>query len=260
MKVYVLTDNHANRKFSAEWGLSLFIEVSDKKILFDYGDTDLYIQNARKLGIDLFNADYYVLSHGHWDHGNGLRFLPANKKLICHPDCFIKRYRGVKYLGLPYTFEEANERFVLDLHSEPSEFSQNVIFLGSIPRIVEFESKGTDQIKEDGSVDLVEDDSGIVIKTLKGLIVISGCAHAGICNTIEHAIKITGINKVYAVLGGFHLKGNDEVTEKTIEYLKKFDIKFLSTSHCTEFPALVQFSNDFGCIPFESGQVIELEL
>lgn len=257
MKINILTDNHALRDFDAEWGLSMFIEFNKQTILFDFGNSDLFLRNAEKLGLDVLNADYFVLSHGHWDHGNGLRFLPK-RKLICHPGSFIKRYRGDKYLGLPYTFEESKEKFDLILSSRPLEIYKDVYFLGSIPRIIEFESKGTDQVKEDGTIDLVEDDSGLVIKTDKGIVVISGCAHAGICNTIEHAKKITNINKVYAVLGGFHLKGEDEVTTKTIEYLKRLNINYISTSHCTRFPALVQFANAFGSRPFESGQVIEL--
>jgi 7,8-dihydropterin-6-yl-methyl-4-(beta-D-ribofuranosyl)aminobenzene 5'-phosphate synthase len=256
MKIYVLADNHALRNFDAEWGLSFFIEVEGKTILFDYGNTDLYLKNSIKLGLDIFNADYFVLSHGHWDHGNGLKYLPRCK-LICHPGSFIKRYRGSTYLGLPYTFEEADEKFELDMHSEPYEFAENIFFMGTIPRVTSFESKGTDQVLENGQLDLVVDDTGIAIKTSKGLVVISGCAHAGICNTIEHAKEITGEDNVYAVLGGFHLKGGDALTELTIDYLKKENIEFISTSHCTRFPALVQFANAFGSSPFETGQILE---
>lgn len=257
MKIHVLTDNHALRNFDAEWGLSFFIEACGQTILFDYGNTDLYMKNAIKLGLDIFRADHYVLSHGHWDHGNGLRYLP-HRKLICHPGSFIKRYRGDRYLGLPYTFEEAKERFELDLHDEPYEFAKDLFFMGTVPRVTPFESKGTDQVLENGELDLVEDDSGIVIKTEKGLVVISGCAHAGICNTIEHAKRFTGEDRIHAVLGGFHLKGGDDLTEKTINYLKRQDIDYISTSHCTRFPALVQFANAFGSVPFETGQVLEL--
>ena len=257
MKIHILTDNHALRNFDAEWGLSMFIEFNGKTILMDFGNSDLYIKNAQKLNLDIFSANHFVLSHGHWDHGNGMVHFPK-RKLICHPGSFIKRYRGKKYLGLPYTFEECKEKFDLELSAEPLELFKDAYFLGSVPRIVEFESKGTDQIKEDGTLDLVEDDSGLVFKTDKGLVVISGCAHAGICNTIEHAKKITDTEKVYAVLGGFHLQGMDDVTNKTIEYLKGLDVEYISTSHCTRFPALVQFYNTFGSLPFESGQTITL--
>jgi 7,8-dihydropterin-6-yl-methyl-4-(beta-D-ribofuranosyl)aminobenzene 5'-phosphate synthase len=257
MKINVLTDNHALRNFDAEWGLSMFIEFEGKTILMDYGNSDLFIRNGEKLGLDVLDADYFVLSHGHWDHGNGLKYLPSCS-LICHPGSFINRYRGKTYLGLPYTLEEAQEKYNLVMREGPLEIFKNAYFIGGIPRLVEFESKGTDQVLEDGSLDLVEDDSGIVFKTEKGIVVISGCAHAGICNTIEYAKKITNTDKVYAVIGGFHLKGNDEVTNMTIEYLKSLNIEYISTSHCTRFPALVQFANEFGSKPFESGQVIEL--
>lgn len=257
MKIFVLTDNHASRDFAAEWGLSLYIK-SSKNILFDFGNTNLFLENAKKMELDIHDADYCVLSHGHWDHGNGLRYL-SDKKLICHPDAFIKRYRKAGgYIGLPFTLEEAREKFELILSSDPYFIDENIIFLGEIPRIVEFESKNTNFIKDDNTLDFVMDDSALAIKTKKGLVVISGCAHSGICNTIEYARKVSGIQKIYAVLGGFHLKGGDKLTRKTIEYLKGVNADIIATSHCTQFPALVEFSNAFGSKPFTSGMIIEL--
>jgi len=256
MKIYVLTDNHAQRDFRAEWGLSFYIE-STKNILFDFGDSDLFLKNAEKLGLDILSADHFVLSHGHWDHGNGLRYMPF-RKLICHPGCFINRYRGENYLGLPFKKEEAEKKFDLCLSDKPLSIDENITFLGEIPRTVEFESRGSGQTLEDGSNDPVMDDSGIVIKTEKGIVVITGCAHAGICNTVEYAKKVTGDDNVYAVLGGFHLKGGDEVTDKTIAYLKNMNIDFMCTGHCTAFPALAEFTNVFGSQPLAAGKIIEL--
>ncbi len=257
MKIFVLTDNHASRDYAAEWGLSLYIR-SSKNILFDFGNTNLFLQNAKKLGIDIDEADCCVLSHGHWDHGNGLQYI-SGKKLICHPDAFIKRYRKTgEYNGLPFTLEEAKEKFELILSREPYFIDDNIIFLGEIPRITEFESQKTNFVKEDNTTDFVMDDSAIAIKTEKGLVVVSGCAHSGICNTVEHARNVSGMEKVYAVLGGFHLKGGDELTGKTIEYLKEVNADIIATSHCTQFPALVQFFNTFGSKPFTPGMVIEL--
>lgn len=206
MKIHVLVDNHASRDFSAEWGLSLFIE-SSKKLLFDFGSSDLYIRNAKKLGIDIMTADCFVLSHGHWDHGNGLEHI-SGKRLVCHPEAFLKRYRkDGSYIGLPFNIEEAKKKFELELTREPYMIDEKTIFLGQIPRVVDFESKSTNFVKEDGSMDLVMDDSALVFKTEKGLVVISGCAHSGICNTVEYAKRVSGIDRVFAVLGGFHLKG-----------------------------------------------------
>ncbi len=257
VKISVLTDNHAQRQFRAEWGLSFFIETDSTKILFDFGDSDLFLKNASILGIDPFSADHYVLSHGHWDHGNGLRYTPS-RKIICHPEAFIKRYRGERYLGLPYTREEAEEKFDLVLSDSFYRMTDDAFFLGEIPRQFDFENIVTDFAKEDGSMDPVMDDSGIALITEKGLVVISGCAHAGICNTVEHARKVTGVNSVHAVLGGFHLKGGDRQCRETISYLKRRDAEDVSTGHCTQFPALVDFANELGSRPFMTGQIIEL--
>ena len=93
LKLYVLNENMAGGKFRAEHGFSYLIEFKKEKILFDTGHTDVYLFNAEKLGINLQKeVTRIVLSHGHWDHGDGLRYI-KNKELICHPGCFIKRYR-----------------------------------------------------------------------------------------------------------------------------------------------------------------------
>lgn len=258
MKISILVDNRIYKDFQAEWGLSIFVEIDDKKILFDFGASDLYIRNAKKLAIDVFDADYYILSHGHWDHGNGLEYMSKGKEIICHPDSFIKRYSQNRYIGLSYSLEEAKEKFSFAFTSKPYKVTEKVTFLGEIPRKLDFEAKEAGFLKEDGSLDFVMDDSGIVIETKKGLVVITGCAHAGICNTIEYAKKVTHTDKVYAAIGGFHLKGKDQQTKKTIEYLKKLNIDIIKTSHCTQFPALVDFANVFGSEPFAAGQVLEL--
>lgn len=257
MRIFILADNHAQINFDAEWGLSLYIEYENKKIIFDFGNSDLFIKNANKLGIDISDIDYYILSHGHWDHGNGLKFAPRGT-VICHPEVFTKRYNGNRYIGLDYSYEQAIKKNDFIFSIKPYEINENIIFLGEIPRITEFEAKKTSFTKSDGSLDFVKDDSGLVFKTNKGLVIISGCAHSGICNTIEYAKKVTGISKVYAVYGGFHLKGKDTLSFKTIAYLKNMDIEHIKASHCTEFSSLVELSNAFGSIPYEAGQIINV--
>jgi 7,8-dihydropterin-6-yl-methyl-4-(beta-D-ribofuranosyl)aminobenzene 5'-phosphate synthase len=260
MKVHVLVDNHAQRKFDAEWGLSLFIETQSGSLLFDYGNTDLFLKNAAKKGLDVLNADHFVVSHGHWDHGNGLVHLPLKEpkiQMVCHPGSFIKRYRGQDYLGLPLPYDELKQKIDFICTDTWHDIMENVFFIGQIPRVTSFENKKTGFTKEDGSMDLVDDDSGIAIKTSKGLVVITGCGHAGVCNTILHAMQQTGEQKIHALLGGFHLKGNDELTNRTIEELKRFNIDHLYPTHCTEFPALVQFANAFGSVPLKSGLTLE---
>ncbi len=260
MEITVLTDNRTNGKCIAEHGLSLFIQTdSNIKILFDTGASDLFLRNADILGVDISSADILVLSHGHWDHGNGLGFIKG-KSLLCHPDCFIKRYRkrDNTYIGLKYSQEEIETNYDLILSKRSYKISDDVFFLGEIPRINSFESKETPFISEENRDDFVIDDSGIAITSQKGLIVISGCAHSGICNTIEHAKRITNINNIYAVLGGFHLKKIDNTSRKTIDYLKENNIKKVFPCHCVESSVIEFFAKHFPNETLSAGVSINL--
>jgi 7,8-dihydropterin-6-yl-methyl-4-(beta-D-ribofuranosyl)aminobenzene 5'-phosphate synthase len=243
--------------FESEHGLSFLIEVDQKKILFDTGASDLYKRNAAKLGIDLDMVDRIVLSHGHWDHGNGLEHMKG-LPLICHPDCFVRRYRksGDAYLGLSLSKKELGDRFDLETFRHPIRLSDHLWFLGEIPRKNDFEAKTTKYILEDGSDDFIMDDSGLVAITKKGLVVISGCAHSGISNMIEHARRVTGIFKVAAVIGGFHLKAVNKQTRKTIEYLERLEVQQVIPSHCTFDPALDLFRQTFGSSELLAGACV----
>jgi 7,8-dihydropterin-6-yl-methyl-4-(beta-D-ribofuranosyl)aminobenzene 5'-phosphate synthase len=244
MKLTVLNDNSAGPKFLATHGLSFYIE-DDVNVLFDAGPDNTFLENAKRLNLDI-KPDFTVLSHGHWDHGNGLIYAPANK-LVYHPACFNKRYSKVKniYVGLNSTEVELANKFKLSPSKSPLKLSTKIIFLGEIPRTTNFEAKHTDFIGANGDPDFIPDDSAIVISTKDGLIIISGCAHAGICNTIEYAIKVTGEDKINAVFGGFHLKSDGEQTQKTIAYFKKHNIEKACPSHCTSLPALSEFYKVF---------------
>lgn len=233
--------------FGSEHGLSFLIEADQKKILFDTGASDLYIKSATKLGVSLEKVDHIVLSHGHWDHGDGLKYMEG-KPLICHPGCFVKRYRksGDDYVGLALSEKELGERFDLQTSRQPVRLSDHLWFLGEIPRQNDFEAQSTKFILEGGADDFIIDDSGMVSVTDKGLVVVSGCAHAGICNTIEHARLVTGVSKVAAVIGGFHLRASDNQARRTIEYLEKLGVGQVLPSHCTFDPALNLFKKAFG--------------
>ncbi len=255
MKLTVLTENVASIGFTAEHGLSYLIE-DDIKILFDFGQSDMFLKNAEKLKISLDDINTIVLSHGHFDHGNGLKYL-KDKKLICHPDVFIKRYRKTDNINIGLSLDEKqiSERFHLIKSKTPFMISNNIFFLGEIPRINDFEAKTTSFVKEDNSEDFITDDSAIAIRSPKGLIIITGCGHAGICNTIEYAKKITGLKKINTVMGGFHLKENDLQTQETIKFFKKQNIQNILPSHCTELPALAEFYNAFKIKSVKVGMV-----
>ncbi len=259
MKLSVLSENTAYSIFNAEHGFSLFVE-HDIPLLFDTGASRLFMENARKMHLDIDRATKVVLSHGHWDHGNGLRYL-SNKELICHPDVFMKRYssNGSRYIGLNLEESQLAASFQIEKHKTPYWISEKILFLGEIPRKTDFESVQTTFTKENGEPDFVPDDTGIALVSANELIVISGCAHAGICNTIEHAIEVTGIKKVKAVMGGFHLHANDEITKKTIDYLKRWKEAIFMPCHCTGFEAKMAFSGKLKTKPVHAGQEITFE-
>ncbi|MCK5704250.1 MAG: MBL fold metallo-hydrolase, partial [Cyclobacteriaceae bacterium] len=197
------------------------------------------------------------LSHGHWDHGDGLRFL-ENCTLITHPLAFIKRFRKKNNtnIGLALSKSELEQKFELITTEKPYAVTAEIIFLGEVPRGNNFESQTTTFVDESGNDDFIPDDSGIVVKLKNELVVISGCAHSGICNIIEHAIQITGTKKVKAVLGGFHLKHNNVQTQKTIEYLKQQKVEQVYPSHCTELPALSAFYAEFKIQQLKTGTLL----
>lgn len=260
MKLSVLTENTAGGKFLAEHGLSYIIELNGQTFLFDTGHTDVFLQNAVKLGVDIHKSiETIILSHGHWDHGNGLQYL-NNKTLIVHPSAFIKRYRinDKTNIGLALSKQQLEHNFKLITSKEPYKISENIIFLGEIPRLTDFEAKSTPFADENGNPDFIPDDSALAVIQDCELVVITGCSHSGICNIIEQAKKVTGIDKVNAVVGGFHLKHNDQQTQQTVQYLKNHKIKNIFPSHCIELPALVAFYNEFKIQQLKTGAILEL--
>lgn len=151
--------------------------------------------------------------------------------------------------------DELAEKFNLVTTSMPYQITGKIIFLGEIPRITGFESKQTSFILDGGMPDFVMDDSALAILHDKGLFVITGCGHAGIVNTLEHAKNITGENKIYGIIGGFHLKEANRQTKETILYLQENHVKNIYPAHCTEQPALELFYNNFGKNMVRTGDI-----
>jgi len=259
MKITVLVDNAPGGELVAEHGLSYFIEHEEKTLLFDTGHSDIFIQNAEKLGIDLNQVKTVVLSHGHWDHGNGLVHL-KNKRLISHPHVFIKRFRNKdnSYIGLNQTWKYYNKNFKLISTRIPYKITEKIYFLGEIPRKNNFEAQSTNYKDKKGKQDFILDDSALVFILDDGIAVVTACSHSGICNIIDYAKKVTGIEKIKLVIGGFHLKENDDITAKTIKCFKDNKIEKIYPSHCTELPALAAFYNNFKIKQVKTGLEIEI--
>jgi len=260
MKLTVLTENVAGGAFLAEHGLSYLLEHQGEQLLFDTGHSDVFLHNAELLGIDVQkDVDTVVLSHGHWDHGDGLSFL-QDKVLYCHPLVFMERYRRLDktYLGLKLSKSEVVKRFDLRTSISPIEVKPGVIFLGEIPRLNDFEAQQTPFLDRNNNPDFILDDSALAIKDGDELIVVTGCSHSGICNIVDYAIRVTGLKKVRTVIGGFHLKKDDDVTAMSVAHLKEIGVKHVYPTHCTALEALTVFVREFGAQQVKTGMVIEL--
>ncbi len=247
MKLSILSEAKAMDGFLSEHGLSFLLEVDHKSFLFDTGASDVFLRNAQVLGINLDEVEKIILSHGHWDHGNGLQHI-SGKPLLCHPGSFVKRFHrfGGENIGMALKRNKLEERFDLQTTHEPVQISDHLWFLGEVPRVNDFEAKTTRYILEDVSPDFIMDDSGLACVTEKGLIVISGCAHSGICNMVEHARRVTGVDSIEAVIGGFHLIAVNHQLRTTLDCLKEAGVKRAYPSHCTKDPALGQIHETFG--------------
>lgn len=256
MKLTVLVENIASGKFKAEWGLSYVIE-SDETILFDAGASDLFLENAKLMEVDLEAIKEVVLSHGHWDHGTGLQYLKG-KKIFGHREIFKERYSGSRSIGLPFSQEFIEKENELSLDNKPQKISENIIFLGEIPRKSKLHNDAGNFKDKAGNFDNVPDDSAVVVIENGAINIITGCAHAGLINTVDYAMEVTGITKINSVIGGFHLLGNDEITGETIKYLRNKNVKKIFPSHCNQFPALVEFYNTSRSKPLRSGDILSL--
>ena len=248
MKITILCENTSSEiGLLAEWGFSVFIQTKDVNILFDTGYSDVYKRNAKQLDIDLNSTDFIILSHHHNDHSRGLQFhnFKTKKKLIIHPQILEKLP--------PDESQKIKTDFEINSSTKPLEFAKNIFYLGEIPRRKDFE-KG--MYKDDKMLN----DSAIAIKSDKGVIVISGCSHAGICNICEYAKEVTG-QKLYAVIGGFHLSEDDkEVVAKTIDYFQTEKPELLYPMHCVDFPTLSKFHSIFGIKKVSTGDEIKFDV
>ena len=245
--------------FLAEWGLSILIETDEVNILLDTGRSISAAYNADSLGINLSRIDKIVLSHGHFDHTGGLRQVlrKMGKKveIIAHPDIWTAKYsrRAGKdrYIGIPFQRQELESLGAnFNLTTKPVKITDNIMTTGEVPMVTDYEEIDPDLVvKEDTGwqPDKLLDDQALIINTEPGLIVILGCAHRGIINTLYYARQLTGVKRVHAVLGGCHLiSASPERIRSTIAALKELGVQKLGVSHCTGLPAAVIMAQEFG--------------
>jgi 7,8-dihydropterin-6-yl-methyl-4-(beta-D-ribofuranosyl)aminobenzene 5'-phosphate synthase len=260
LQITTLSENTAGLgHFLAEWGLSILIETAGRKILFDTGQSISASHNADLLGIDLAKINKIVLSHGHYDHTGGLQqILHRMKKeieIIAHPDIWQAKYATrqgeEKYIGIPFhrqTLENLGAKFKLS--QKPVKITDNITTSGEIPMVTDYEVIEPYLVVKEGKhfqPDKLLDDQALIINTRAGLVVVLGCAHRGIINTLYHARKLTGVKKIHMVLGGCHLMdATEERIWLTIAALKELGVSRIGVSHCTGLRASATMAQEFG--------------
>ena len=244
MKLTVLVDNHTyiDRYYLGEPAVSYLVEDGERVILFDAGYSDVFLENAHRMGIDLSRVTDIVLSHGHNDHTGGLPAFFArfrqDVRLTAHPGALLpKQVEGLS-VGSSLSLEQAQERAAVKLLTKPYALSERVTFLGEIPRVYPFERERA--VGEAQSAcgccweeDALLDDTALALNVPDGVFVVTGCAHAGVCNTVAHAKAVTGRARVLGVLGGFHLFEAGEALGKTISTLQELGVERVYPAHCT---------------------------
>lgn len=282
LKVITLLDDYSGYEspFLGHHGISILLDLASKgirkKVLLDVGQSaEPIFYNMKLLGIKPESIDMIVLSHCHYDHTGGLaamlREIKKEIPVVAHPTIFRENYifspclRNIGMAG-----ENCRQKIIesgaqLVLVDEPFRLMDGLVSTGEVKRVTDFEVQGIGTYNiEDGKVvpDKIIDDLSLVVNIKdKGLLVVAGCSHAGIINIIKHAVKITGISKVYGVIGGFHLiEASEERINKTVGALAEMGLELVVSGHCTGLKALSRMSEQLGdkFTLLHAGKIIDL--
>jgi len=263
----MIKDKNVTRGLLADHGLSLLVEIfqgqEKHRILLDGGWLEAPVPfNLETLGINLLDLEAVVLSHGHQDHFAGLPnlykqgIIPRTTPLVAHPDVFKQRDLAFPDGGtsrMPQLFRNTFQYMGVEIreNTEPTPLASDLALLtGEIPMVTEFEiGFPIGRVLEDGQLKAdtrVKDEQALVFHVNgKGLVIVTACSHPGIINTILHAQNISGEQKVYGIVGGFHLTGPwERLIPKTVEELKKFKPEILVPTHCTGWNAINAFAKE----------------
>ena len=261
MRIRVLIENKETPFFISEHGLSLLIEYNNKKILFDTGKSSNFIENAKKLRIDLSKIDYLVLSHAHYDHTTGT--IPFIKEYDYKNKIFVgfgftnnkySLYDDYEYKGIPFKMEELNNLVYV---------KNNLIIDDDFSLYSNFKYEDMNShfyiLNKNYEKDNFMEELCLAIDTPKGLVLVVGCSHAGICNIVDEVIKRTK-KKIRGIIGGFHLSNlSIDECSKVIEKLKNYDLEFICPLHCTGFDSLFRKEFKEKCKILEVGDLFTLD-
>ncbi len=253
----IVDDMAAGRGFIAEHGFSMWIEQDGRKYLFDTGQGQALVHNANQIGIDLNEAGAILVSHGHYDHTGGLATavrLAPGLRVYAHPEAFRPKFArsahgNSRSIGMPepvMAFVRENAR--IQWVEAPVALSEGMSLTGPIPRVTSFEDTGGPFFSDEACAtqDELIDDQAVYSETRYGLVVILGCGHAGVINTLHYVQKLTGGAPIHTVIGGMHLlSASSARIRDTIEALKSIRVRRLIPLHCTGFKAMAMFREAF---------------
>ncbi len=263
MEITILCDNTVSsgaRSMLGEHGFAALIRHGGEAALFDTGQTGIPLINNLKV-LRAGKVEEVVLSHGHYDHSGGLPRLIesdfAPSRIMTHRDAFFPRYKKVRgrlvNIGMPFDPSILRSSCItVSISSGPQPVKDWLVTTGEIGR-ASFEHPETEFFIDRGNgmeKDGFQDDMGVVAAVKgKGLVVVTGCAHSGVINTVDHAMRITGVQEVCAVIGGFHLNdAGDEKLRMTTRALREREVKRIIPCHCTGFNATSHMSKDLGAV------------
>jgi len=273
-RIKVLCDNSAGSISGTlgEHGFAALVQAGDRSLLFDTGGGHTLLHNAQRMNIDLKSVGQVVLSHGHYDHAGGLWPLlqaAGPKRILAHPGIFTRRYvireGTARSVGIPYS-----EEFLTGLGASFSysdafrEVLPGVFLTGEVPRRTLYEEGDAGLFCDEAGCqrDQIADDQSLVIVTAKGLLLLLGCCHAGVVNTLEFAREKTGVEQVYGVIGGCHLAFSPQTQiDATVKALKGYGVKKICPGHCTGFHAAARLAAEFpgGFKQMQVGYVLEAD-
>lgn len=255
MKITVLNENHVTKRgFLAEHGLSLLLEEDGERWLFDTGQSEVYLKNAKTLGENLSGLNGIILSHGHYDHCGGLEYFEeempnvyVREKAFCQKFS-VKEGNRLCDIGIPWKKEVFLEKLIFT--DTVQQIRKNWFLLGNVPEYPNLEEKPYSFLYQDGDElrqDCMEDEQFLAVKTKQGMILIIGCAHMGILNCVAYAKEIFPKEKIRGIFAGMHLKDADDAKINfTIKKLKEENLEFLAAVHCTGQKAISKMAEAFG--------------
>ena len=243
MKIKVLIDNLAEGNLKKEWGLCIYIEYNDKKILLDTGSSSKFAKNAKKLNINLNQIDFGILSHAHYDHSNGLKkFFSVNKnakfymRKTVSENCYHHFKYFNKYIGIHKGWLKKFESRI-EYVDKMFSISEGITLLGHYDQNLNIIGERAHlYIKEKNKFipDNFSHDQSLIFDTQNGLVIFNSCSHAGADNILKEVTDIFPSKKIHAIIGGFHLYPlKDEEIKDFAKRVKETGIKKIITGHCT---------------------------